>query len=940
MRTTKAVLTLLLALCVQLGFAQSRTIKGTVKGPGGEPIPGASVIEKGTKNGTASDASGKYSITVSGPKSVLVITSLGFATQEREVGSNSTINIFLKESNEQLDEVVVTGQGVGMSRKRISTTVSSIDAKELKKSPAMQLDQLIQSKLPNAQIKLSSGQPGTASVIRSRGPVSANTNTTPVIMIDGVRVDNLNSNAQLSLNTGGAQSSAIADIPMEDIDRIEYIPGGAATTLYGADAANGVLQIFTKRGKGGRSTVFFETQIGQMHGTRDFLRWEQTADLLWEPGLVQNYRLGFSGGTDAFNYSFSGSLYQDDGFNSINEQVRRNFRTTVSARVTNRLRYSASLAYSNSEFTRDYNANTSYARFGNLEGGSFGNLDSLSADEFEDLKTQLQDEADVTNITERVNRFNVANNFTYDLSDKVVLSFDFGLDSRVSKQQELFTNGLQITKGSLPDGTTDQGAIDVSSRNFLVLSSNLNAAHQDNWGDFNFITTVGGQMFRENDYQTLISASGVPDGSESINNSADQSVQDFYNTVTSYGIYLAENVGWKDKLFLDFGLRFDGNSAFGEEIGLIPLIKVGGSYVISDEAFFKDNISKDYVTMMKFRANYGEATIFPTPFANDLTFALNPYNGMQSFAFSNPGNSELQSEIAKTTEFGVDLGLFKRVTLSFTYYRTITEGALFTPPQAPSTGQAAQEKNVGEIENKGYEIALGANLISNEKHNLNARVSYNFNENNVLSTGGAPEFVVGGFTFLGSWVNEGQPLGYLRGARVVEDGNGGYEVERNAYLGTTFAPSFGTFGLDYTFNNKLNVFLNGDYQFGGQGVNVDDVLRYFGGVNDEDRFPQEVLDAGITSFFDLAGYWVEDANYIKVRAIGAEYNFGSVLDSRIKGLRFGLTVQNPFNWASSSFDPDVSGSGFSVQNGFAGGGFGFGTQSAPRIYLATLRVNL
>lgn len=940
MRTTKAVLTLLLALCVQVGFAQSRTVKGTVKGPGGEPIPGASVIEKGTKNGTATDASGSYSITVAGPKSILVISSLGFATQEREVGSNTTIDVFMKESNEQLDEVVVTGQGVGVSRKRISTTVSSIDSKELKKSPAMQLDQLIQSKLPNAQIKLSSGQPGTASIIRSRGPVSANTNTTPVIMIDGVRVDNLNSNPSLGLNTGGAQSSAIADIPMEDIDRIEYIPGGAATTLYGADAANGVLQIFTKRGKAGRSNVYFETQLGQMRGTTDFLRWKETADLVFEPGFVQNYRLGFSGGTDAFNYSFSGSIYQDDGFNAVNQQTRRNFRTTVASRVSNRLRYSASLAYSNSEFTRDYNANTSYSRFGNIEGGSYGNVGDSNQTYLDNLKQQLQDEADVTAITERINRFNVANNFTYDVSDKVVVSFDFGLDSRNSKQQELGTNALQIVKGSYPDGTTDQGYIDVSTRNFLVLSANLNTAYRERVGDFDFITTVGGQMFRQNDYQTLISATGVPDGSESVNNSADQSVQDFYNTVTSYGLYIAENVGWKDKFFLDLGLRFDGNTAFGDEIGLIPLIKVGGSYVISDEAFFKNNISKDVVHLMKFRANYGEATIFPTPFANDLTFALNPYNGLQSFAFDNPGNSELQSEIAKTTEVGVDIGLFKRLTLGFTYYRTLTEGALFTPPQAPSTGQSAQEKNVGEIENTGFEIALGVNILNSEKHNMNARFSYNYNQNNVLSTGGAPEFVVGGFTFLGSWVNEGQPLGYLRGAKVVSDGNGGYEVERNAYLGTTFSPTFGTFGIDYTWNNKLSVFLNGDYQFGGQGVNVDDVLRYFGGVNDEDRFPQEVLDAGITSFFDLAGYWVEDANYIKVRTVGVEYNFGSLLDSRIKNLRVGFTLQNAFNWVSSSFDPDVTGSGIRTQGGFAGGGFAFGTESAPRIYLATLRVNL
>jgi outer membrane receptor protein involved in Fe transport len=368
---------------------------------------------------------------------------------------------------------------------------------------------------------------------------------------------------------------------------------------------------------------------------------------------------------------------------------------------------------------------------------------------------------------------------------------------------------------------------------------------------------------------------------------------------------------------------------------MVPLVKVGGSYVISDEGWFENNV----VDFLKIRANYGQATLFPTPFANDLTVALNPYNGLAAFAFANPGNPDLTSEIANTTEFGFDMGLLKRLTLGFTYYTTITDGALFTPPQAPSTGQASQEKNVGEIENKGFEIALGATIISNDKNQLNARVSYNYNDNLVTSTGGAPEFAVGGFTFLGSFVKEGQPLGYLRGAKVIDNGDGTYDVEQNAFLGTTFSPSFGTFAMDYTWNNKLSVFFSGDYQFGGQGVNVDDVLRYFGGVNDEGRIPQEVVDAGITSFFDLAGYWVEDANYFKVRNIGAEWNFGN-LGGTIKNLRIGFDVRNPFNYASSTFDPDVTGAGIAAQGGFASGGFGFGIESAPRLFLGTLRLNL
>lgn len=938
MKNKATVLTLLLALCVHFSYAQSRKVSGVVKDASGTTLPGIAVIVKGTSNGTATNFEGAFDLTVSTPNATLVFSGIGFEDKEVTLGSEDFLSVTLAESVESLDEVVVTGQGVGVSKRRISSTVSSIDADEIRKSPATQLDQLIQSKLPNAQIKLSSGQPGTASIIRSRGPVSSNVNTTPVIMIDGVRVDNLNSNPALGIATGGAQSSAIADIPMEDIDRIEYIPGGAATTLYGADAANGVLQIFTKRGSAGKARLFFETQLGSMVGTKDFLRWDRTAEAVYEPGFVQQYRLGFSGGNEKFNYSFSGNLYEDDGFNDINTQVRRNFRTTVASQVTDRLKYQASLAYSNLEFTRDYNANTSFARFGNLEGGAYGNLDSLTQQEYDDLKQNLADQANATNITEVINRFQVANNFTYDLTDKMILSLDFGIDKRDSKQQEIATNEVLILKGAYPEGTTDQGYIEVSNRNFMVVSSNLNVRHTEQVGDFDFITTAGGQLFRENDYQTLISASGVADGSESINNSADQSVQDFYRTVASYGIFVAENVGYKNKLFLDLGIRFDGNSAFGDEIGLIPLFKVGGSYVLSDEKFWSNYIPKNVVSIFKLRANYGEATLFPTPFANDLTFALNPYIGNQSYTFNNPGNADLQSEIAKTTEFGVDLGLFKRLTLNFTYYQTNTELALFTPPAVPSSGQASQERNVGEISNKGYEIAANLNVINSDKHQLDVRASYNYNENDVVSAGGAPEFSVGGFTFLGAFVSQGQPLGYLRGARAVKNDDGTYSVERNQFLGSTFSPSFGTFAIDYTFNSKLNVFINGDYQFGGQGVNVDDVLRFFGGVNDEGRLPQDAVDQGLT-FFDLAGYWVEDANYLKIRSIGASYTFGSFWDQRIKSLELGFTVQNPLNFVSSSFDPDVTGAGIATQGGFAGGGFAFGTESAPRIYLGSLRVN-
>lgn len=935
------LLAIFILFAVSFAFGQ-RTISGVVtSSEDGTTLPGVSVVVKGTIIGTTTDFDGEYTIEVPDGYTSLIFSFIGMRTKEVEIGNSSTLNVELESDVLGLDEVVVTGQGAGISKRRLSTTVSSIDAEDIKAIPSVQLDQLIQSKLPNAQIKMSSGQPGTASVIRSRGPVSAITNTTPVIFIDGIRVDNLNSNPALGIATGGAQSSAIADIPMEDIDRIEYIPGGAATTLYGADAANGVLQIFTKRGKAQSNYINLETQMGAIVGTPDFLRWKQTADILFRPGFLQNYRIGLGGSEGSTSYSFSGNLYQDNSFNEVNETIRRNFRATFATNITDKLRYSNSVAYSNMEFTRDYNANTAYSRFGNLEGGDFGNLDSLSQQELDDIATQLSDEADVTNITEVINRFQVANNLKYYFNKNLTASLDFGIDRRNSVQRELETNQLQIVKGFFPEGTTDQGAIDRSERNFTVLSGDFNLQHTANTGDFSFITTAGGQFFRESDVQHLIVANSVVDGSISINNSADQNATDFYSVVTSYGIYIAENLGYKDKLFFDLGLRFDGNSAFGEEIGLIALPKIGASYILSDASFFRNLVSEKAITLLKLRGNLGQSSIFPTAFAQQRTFAGPSYLGALAFEFDNPGDPNLTSEVATTIELGLDLGLANnKVSFGFTYYNTTTNDALFTPPAQPSTGQEAQLLNVGVIQNEGVETYLQLNLISNKDHNLEVGASYNYNFNLVESTGGAPEFAVGGFTFLGSFVKEGQPLGYLRGTSVVDNGDGTFDVERNAYLGLTFAPHFGTFNVSYSYKGKLSLFINGDYQAGGQGVNVDDVLRYFGGVNDEDRFPQEVLDAGITSFFDLAGYWVEDANYLKIRNIAMSYRFDDVFDGRVRSMEIGFSVLNALNFVSSTFDPDATGAGIATQGGFAGGGFGFGTESAPRMFLGTLRIGL
>ncbi len=928
-------------LLTTVAWAQERTVSGRVTSQeDGTGLPGVNVVVKGTTNGTVTDADGNFRLGLPATGGSLVFSFIGLQTAEVVVGERSIVDVSLSLDVTQLSEIVVTGQGYGIEKKRLSTTVDVVNKSQIDAVPGGRLDQLLQSQLPNAQIRLSSGQPGTASLIRTRGPVSANTSTTPVIYIDGVRVDNLNSNPSLNVATGGASSSAIADIPIENIERIEYVKGGAATTLFGADAANGVIQIFTKKGTAGQNRVNFETQLGVVTGTEDFLKYKETAEILFRKGFTQSYSIGVDGGKDDITYSVSGNISSDNSFRLVNDQKRYNFRAGFSAKLNDWLKYSSSSAFISTDFGRDYNANNSFSAFANLEGGNNGDLSLLNNASVDSLKERVRNYVSLTDITETVRRFQNSNSFELKLSNKVSGRINVGIDSRVSKQQNIQTNAFQIAIGTVAPGTTDQGNINIAERKFSGITGDINFQYRENLDKFSFITTGGAQFFRNVDEQITYTATGVTEGSRSINNSSETVITDFLRTVTNYGFFAQENIGFNDKVFLEFGIRLDGNSAFGEEIGLQAFPKVGLSYSLSDEDFFINNIPENVLSNVKLRANYGEAGNFPTPFVNERLIAVNPYLGIPTYTFGVPGDKNLKPERTATTEFGIDLGFIKnRINLQITRFKSATTDALFNAPFASSVGQINQLRNIGKIENEGWELGTSFVILDTDDLSLNLNASINTVDNVVVSSGGAPEFNVGGFTFLGSFVKQGLPLGYLRGSQptFAEDGTLA-SVQQNADLGSPIADVFGTLSLNFTFKKRISVFISGDYQQGAQGVAVDDVLRYFGGVQDEGRIPDNSLNE---SFFDLAGVWVEDTDYLKVRNISVFYTLPSKLYGNVfKKIDVGFNAINPLNFVSSSFDPEITGAGIGAQGAFGAGGFGFGTESAPRSFIATVRLSL
>lgn len=926
-------MTPLLVLFMSFSYAQETTVSGTVTDQNSLPLPGVSVIVVGTTTGTQTDFDGNYSILVSEGET-LRFSYIGQKTTSQVVGSSSTVNVQMAEDAEALDEVIVTGQGSGIARRKLSTTVDVLDADDIDKLPSNQIDQMLQSTTPSAQIRLSSGQPGTAAIIRTRGAISAATSSTPVVIIDGVRVDNLNSNPQLGIGTGGANVSALADIPVESIERIEYIKGGAATTLYGADAANGIIQIITKKGRAGQSVAFFESSVGILQATDDFLKYERTKEALFETGLSQEFRVGLSGGSDKFTYNFGGSLYKDDSFNKLNEQIRRSFTFGLTAQVTDKLKYQGSFSYVGFESNLDFSANTSFSRFSGFEGAGRGNLDELTDEEWQAELDRSDAIGPLVDITSNTNRITGSNKFIYDIKDNLQVNATVGIDNRNTVQESLQSNALLVALGSIAEGTTDQGNLSRVLRSAFTLTTDLNVTHRANTENFSFVTILGGQFFRTTDRQNRLDGSGGVDGTRSLNNYSEQAFSDFVLENANYGAYFLENIGIYDVAFLEFGGRLDYNTASGANTKPLLLPKIGLTYNISDHDFFKESSVSDVISTIRLRGNYGEATNFAQPFSQDRTFALNPFLGGPSFTFNNPGNDELISERVITTEFGLELGFFNdRVFFSGTRYDGVTKDALFTPQSAPSSGQLNQIQNIGEVENKGFEFAFRATPIQTEKHNLSVNLSYNTNENIVTDAGGAPPFVVGGFTVLGSVVEEGQSLGYLRGTAAILQDDGSYNFEPNTFLGDTFAPNFGSMGINYTWSD-FSFFATADYQFGGQITDLSFLLRHLRGA-DNTGIPEDLV--GTTSPFNYVNFFVFDNDFLKVRNIGASYNFGDIASPLFSNIKLSVNVTNPFNWTAGQFDPETTGSGITAQNGFASGGFAYGTESAPRTYVAALR---
>ncbi len=905
-----------------------------------------------------------------GPVTVRV-ELIGYGSVERTstvtAGQALVLDFQLAQTAISLDEIIVTGVGQATARRRLGTTVDVINAQTIAQAPVTTVAQLLQGRVAGASVNATSSQPGTGSLINFRGTSSVFGPQTPVIYIDGVRVD---SNVSTAAGTGGEQSSALADLLTTDIERIEITKGGAASTLYGSDAATGVIQIFTKKGTPGQTRVTFRVEQGvevpelkyifdmgvifpvivaDGGAPADFLAQE-----FFKNGYTQNYYLNVNGGTSAVTYNVSGRVTNGTGTQPKNESTVYAMRGGVRAQVNENLTVDFSGSYTHSSYGRLFNGDAIADPLTTFEVG-----DAL----FFSGESTLQGALEVflsPTITEEVDRFMFSTALRWKASDRLSTRLTVGIDNRSNQQRILEPIGF--TPGE-PTGNLNR-----RDRNFNTVS--LDAALTYTWpsdGWFTSSITVGAQGFR--DEESIINASGrtfaLP-GAPDIDEAAVIDAFEINTELFNGGGYIDEQIGLWDKLFIGAGVRFDAGSTFGDDVDVQVYPKLTGAYMISDEGFFQDALGS-VIDELKLRGAFGKTGKFPEPFERDRSFSATSFRGESAPEFDNPGNTDLKPEVTSTIEFGADVALLNnRVGINFTYYDATTTDALFRVPEQPVTGQGTQLRNVGEISNKGIELGWNVQLLNTQSLAWSVGGTFTTVDNKVTDMGGVAPFSVDASR---KRVQEGLPVGAWRVTTPRDtDGDGGFDSSRNLFIcasdpllaididengvrtpdpgcdgdevGGPTPTKGGSFNTQITLWNRLNISAMADWATGHQVMDWGSVWSTFNAIyrreliegldcsgnapgGDPRCFPVDQTRGRRFSSFSAISAFMYDGDWFKLREISVRYLIPETFAGQFGLDRASLfgSVRNLKTWSKNvMIDPEL--------NGLSGGGLVLGSESS------------
>ena len=756
LRLTTAVLGVWL-VSSPLAAQATGSVRGRVLERGSnQPVPGANLIilVGGARLGSITDNSGTY-VVRSVPAGDVVVRALriGYAPDTVRVtvpaNGEAVADFTLDRVATQLEAVVTTATG-DQSRKEIGNVIASVSVDSLAgRAPVTNLTEVLQARTPGVQIIQGSGNTGSSPSIRIRGTSSLSLSNEPLIIVDGVRIDNsAQPNAVGGASVTTTRINRFGAFNPDEVESIDIIKGPSAAALYGTAAANGVLVIKTKRGSAGRTlwniyaeggsveqpAKFFDNYrawgrnvVGGVPGTapvlcrisdqslgrctRDSLTTfnplmnSETTPFATQPRFL--YGLQASGGNSNFTFFVSAEREDETGPYRMPDaeisrlQELRGTRPSGEQIEPNQLQQTGLRANfgvplgSNAQLSvsTGYSDRTLYTPF---EGGFFAGLwfQSYFAPGFRTATngTSAQHIGDIFSVTQKIRdqRFTGSTALNWQPKSWLTTRATVGLDQNAGYGFRFARFGEGTITGWGPPGQT--GGRDATRNTFSRYSVDLGAtATWQAMPALSTRTSVGLQWFKDTQYQTDARGYSLPPGAQTPNGAQQQLSSETTNENATYGAFVEEVFGWDEKRFLTLGLRTDQNSAFGANAGNAVYPRAALSWAVGEESWFP---ALSWASDVRLRAAYGQAGQFPTVTTAALQF-LNafsvPVGGIETAALrlQSLGNPDLKPEVTSETEFGGDFGLFNgRVQVEATYFRKESRDALFLNPLPPSVGSS------------------------------------------------------------------------------------------------------------------------------------------------------------------------------------------------------------------------------------------------------------
>lgn len=839
-----------------LAFAQSK-ITGVVKDSTGEPIIGASVTIKGAQGvGAVTDIDGNFSLTVPSGKKQLLVSYIGFTPQTVDVNGKNTFTIVLKEDNQTLNEVVVVGYGT-MKKSDLAGATGSMDEKKMKGSIITNLDQSLGGRVAGVTSMATSGAPGSSTSIRVRGQATINAGAEPLYVVDGVIWNNSNSSGSSvglgdALGNGSVSTvSPLSSLNPSDIVSMEVLKDASATAIYGAQGANGVVLITTKRGKAGEAKFTYDGMVAwQRQGKRiDMLNLREFAeyyndmasqgmvykddrfsdpsvlgkgtnwqDAIFRTALQHQHQVSAQGGSEKIKYYVSGNYMDQDGTIIGSEFKRYGARVNLDSQLKSWLKLGLSATYSNTDQrllkadqedgvityalttrpdTPIYDINGGYTSI-SQQGVSNPNPVALALmDDILYNQNLLTGNvfAEVTPIKNLVWHTEVGYSFNWDRGEVFKPTVDLGSWTRTKNY-----NSIQKSTGSF-----------VQFKNYLT--------YNGSFGKHSFTAMLGQECWKSKWDSARTEAQDLPTNTvhnPSLGDPSTFKINNGFGTSAMASFFTRETYNFDDRYLLTYTFRRDGSSNFGPNNRWGSFHSVAGAWRFSNEAFVR-NVAGKWLSNGKLRIGWGQtgnANIGGGKWSSDMS-SIGTGLGT-SYRPLRIANLDVHWEKQEQTNIGLDLGLFHdKLGITVDVYKKVSNDMLM-PMQLPSymgtsgntsSALAAPFGNFGSIENKGLEITINAHPISTKNFSWDSEFEISWNKNKLTKLSGTSSAAILG---VGQWndvvskSDVGQPLFQFFG--YVTDGvYTSYEDIENSPKPVSYGGSNGY--------NKYNTVWVGDVKY-------------------------------------------------------------------------------------------------------------------------------